>query len=268
MPKLKALHLSDNLIHASGASGICDNLFADEHLEMLILSGNPLTDEGGLFISKMLSKNTCIHTLGIARCGLSQAVCKSFDDALVNNITITSLDFHDNDVHDQRVRYVIEAALSNRDLQVIRQSPLKYDYAQQSHIIRRQLLKKIHHLDAPNLRLLLSNKSFVNDELMHKRLLELLPPNRHKLVFSGKAMAKTAGADWRHVRAVRFIQRTWRMYKKGYTVKYSMADIVEIKLRQFKDEFMSTYGEQGWEKEKRRRRLRFLQRSSERVAPA
>lgn len=240
----------------AGASALQDFFFSDEHLEYLDISGNPLADQGAHHIATLLQMNARIHSLSLARCSITEGVCKEFEIAMRNNTTLTSLNFSENDVRDMRIRYVLESTNSNVDLIHVRDHPLKYDFEAQSTVTKRQLISKIHHLDEPKLRLLVSNTSFMNDPNMKRRLLELVPPTRRKLVFSGQAMAKTAGADWRHVRAARFIQRRYREYKSGKSLKYSMADVVEAKVRAYKKQFYGTYGKQGWAKEKLRRAAR------------
>lgn len=165
------------------AASVQEHLFADEHLEWLNLSGNPLTDDGATHIAEMLRYNTKLHTLGMARCGLGEGICKLLDTTLEVNSSLTELDFAENNVSAMRERYVNDSCKANRQLLECRDYPKKYDYAAQRSITRKHLLKKIHHLEKPKLRQLLANNSFVNDKLMHRRLLELVPPDRHKLVF-------------------------------------------------------------------------------------
>lgn len=183
MQTLKALHLDDNLIHAQGACAVQEHLFADEHLEWLDLSGNPITDDGATHIAEMINLNTKLHTLGLARCGLGEGTCKLLDVSLEVNTSLTRLDFSENDVTAMRERYVNDSCKANRELLSCRDRPRHYLYNEQRGITRKHLVKKIHHLDKAKLRQLLANPTFTNDKLMHRRLLELVPPDRHKLVF-------------------------------------------------------------------------------------
>ena len=102
---------------------------------------------------------------------------------ILHNTSLTRLDFSENDVTAMRERYVNDSCKANRELLSCRDRPRHYLYNEQRGITRKHLLKKIHHLDKAKLRQLLANPTFTNDKLMHRRLLELVPPDRHKLVF-------------------------------------------------------------------------------------
>jgi len=82
-----------------------------------------------------------------------------------------------------RERYVNDSCKANRELIACRDNPKRYQYDAQRGITRKHLLLKIHHLEKAKLRQLLANNSFIGDKAMHRRLLELVPPDRHKLVF-------------------------------------------------------------------------------------
>ena len=105
MQTLKALHLDDNLIHAQGAASVQEHFFADEHLEYLNLSGNPLTDAGAEHIAEMVTFNTKLHTLHLARCGLGEDICKLLDRSLEVNTSLTQLDF----VRTQHVHFFLRS---------------------------------------------------------------------------------------------------------------------------------------------------------------
>jgi hypothetical protein len=66
----------------------------------------------------------------------------------------------------------------------VKEQPRTYDLSSQPKVITRQLVSKIHTLNKAQLKLLLSNPSFTTNKQMHYKILELIPPERHKLVFT------------------------------------------------------------------------------------
>ena len=66
---------------------------------------------------------------------------------------------------------------------------------------------------------------------------------------SGQALAKTAGSNWRHTRAARFLQRRWRARKRGEDISIGMADVGKRK-RTGRTQRM--YSAEGWAEQKAR----------------
>ena len=69
---------------------------------------------------------------------------------------------------------------------------------------------------------------------------------------SGQALVKTAGADWRHTRAARFLQRRWRARKRGEDISISMADVALAKMEAHRKEVQRMYSAEGWAEQKAR----------------
>ena len=68
---------------------------------------------------------------------------------------------------------------------------------------------------------------------------------------SGQALAKTAGANWRHIRAARFLQRKWRAKKRGEDISVSMADIAQMRIEQHRQEVQRMYASGNWASQKK-----------------
>ena len=67
MRALKCLDLSDNLIHAVGASALANAFYDDDHVEVLDVSGNPILDAGGKQLATLVSKNGCLRCVCIRK---------------------------------------------------------------------------------------------------------------------------------------------------------------------------------------------------------
>jgi hypothetical protein len=69
---------------------------------------------------------------------------------------------------------------------------------------------------------------------------------------SGQALAKTAGSNWRHTRAARFLQRRWRARKRGEDISIGMADVALAKMEAHRKDVQRMYSAEGWAEQKAR----------------
>jgi len=194
MLKLVSLDISENIISASGVTSIQEQLYTDDHLLHLNLNGCPLNDgrgsskyAGGGFTSlaSLLNLNRTLTHLELAGTGFDDEACKAFEKALLANPVLIKLDVYSNDevLSPLRTIAIRETVDVNQELLNITHNPTTYNYSAKNPFCRKHLLLKIHHLDPRVLKKLLKNKTFFDDDTnMRKRLQELLPPSRKKLL--------------------------------------------------------------------------------------
>ena len=81
-------------------------------LQLLIISGNPIGDEGIAAIATKL-KNSMISKLSVENCTITVTGAKALAECLLNNCTIKQLDVKYNNITMNGAIAILEAAVSN-----------------------------------------------------------------------------------------------------------------------------------------------------------
>ena len=186
MRALKCLDLSDNLIHAVGASALANAFYDDDHLEVLDVSGNPILDAGGKQLATLVLKNSCLRHLGLNRCDLGENFVRAMDKALHVNTTLMAIEANENGLSLTKLKVLADGAQSNHELTLLWQDPVKYDLSALSGPMQRLVLDKLHFLPLDVIHLMYSNKTIMENEPFQRLVEEMAPPSRKRLVLSGE----------------------------------------------------------------------------------
>ena len=111
---LLEIDLGNCVITEEGSKAIGDALIVNRSLQVLDLSGNPIS-VGVVHIAESLKQNDSLREINLSDCDISEKGCKAIGDALMVNRSLQVLDLHSNPIS-TGVVHIVESLKCNHSL--------------------------------------------------------------------------------------------------------------------------------------------------------